>query len=99
MEVGLVEAIRSLRNELIDAMTEAKDEQIRFRVESVDLELNVAVEKKAEAGGGVKFWVASIGGKGSHSSTATHTLKLHLEARTSTGEEVFTRDTLDSIPE
>ncbi|CUW27869.1 trypco2 family protein [Streptomyces reticuli] len=60
-DIELADLFASLRSEIEAARAQAKDEDARFRIESVDLELHVAVEKTKQAEGGVKFWVLSGG--------------------------------------
>ncbi|MCE0447916.1 hypothetical protein LT493_40875 [Streptomyces tricolor] len=71
-DIELADLFASLRSEIEAARAQAKDEDARFRIESVDLELHVAVEKTKQAEGGVKFWVLS-GVSGGSKSTATPT--------------------------
>ncbi|MFD1934405.1 MULTISPECIES: trypco2 family protein [Nonomuraea] len=90
MEIGLADTIQALRQELITAMADGQDQPVRFHVESVDLELQVAVTASAEASAGIKFWVLSANGKASASTTSTHTVSLHLAAETEGGGRVLT---------
>ncbi|MGW7791150.1 trypco2 family protein [Streptomyces tricolor] len=60
-DIELADLFASLRSEIEAARAQAKDEDARFRIESVDLELHVAVEKTKQAEGGGKFWVLSGG--------------------------------------
>ncbi|GGX84439.1 trypco2 family protein [Streptomyces anandii] len=98
MEIGLVDAISALRNELLEAMTGSETSPIRFRLDSVDLEVQVVIGKSAEVGGKVRYWVVSAEGKGSLASTRTHTLRLHLQAATAANEPVYTSDQIETTP-
>jgi hypothetical protein len=73
--IGLTEAIGALRRELLAAMAEGQQASMRFRLEPVELSLQVAVTKAAE--GKVGWHVLGLGG--SYSSAVTQTLKLRLE--------------------
>ena len=77
--VGLADAIKALRGELSAAMVEGKQEELRFRLGPVEMEFTVEVAKEGGGEAGVKFWVVSLGGKGSVGSGATHRVKLELQ--------------------
>ncbi|MFD8207041.1 trypco2 family protein [Streptomyces sp. NPDC059695] len=90
MEIGLADTIKALRGELSRAMTEGEGHPVRLRVQSVKLDMQVAVTASAEAGGGVKFWVLSADGKASEATSTTHTVSLELTAETADGGSVLT---------
>lgn len=87
-EIGLARAIRGLRAELAEAMADGEDEAIKFRIESISLDLQVAVENVQEGHAGLKFWLVSADGGGSSATTTTHSLSLQLAAETATGDPV-----------
>lgn len=72
--IGLAEAIKRVRAELMDAREAGEDEELRFRLGEVTLEF--AVELSREIGGeaAVKVWVVNAGVKGTKTSTATNTV-------------------------
>ena len=74
----MASAIEALRGELVEAVRSGEDEEFRFELGAVELELQVAVEKKAEGQAGIKFWLVSLGGGGSRSVGDTHTVKVSL---------------------
>jgi len=76
--VGLADAIRSLRTELLAAVEEGEGQGLRFRVGPVELEFEVVVSKEQGGGGGVRFWVISAEGKLARSKATTHRIKLSL---------------------
>ena len=76
--VPLGEAIRSLRAELLQAMQDARDEELRFALGPVELEFQLTTTTEASAGGAVRFWVIDADAKGSRASGSTHTLRLTL---------------------
>lgn len=76
--IGLADAIKELRRELTEAVAEAQDKPIRFELGPVEMEFLLEVGRAAEADAGVRFWVVSLGGKGSVSSGSTHRVKLSL---------------------
>lgn len=71
---GLVEAINALRADLALAMTDAGNEDIKFKVEPVEITLQVAVTKGADAK--IGWRVLGVGAK--YDSTRTHTMKVKL---------------------
>ncbi|WP_369260426.1 trypco2 family protein [Streptomyces sp. R35] len=90
MEIRLADALKALRNELADASLQSAGQPVRLLVETVDLELQVAVTHAKEGGGGVKFWVLTADGKASASTAVTHTVSLQLKAETADGGRVLT---------
>jgi Trypsin-co-occurring domain 2 len=78
VDVPLASAIEALRRELVSALEKGKDQEVRFAVGPVELEFQVQIEREAEGEAGVKFWVVTLGGKGSQSSAATHTVRVNL---------------------
>ncbi|WP_329619392.1 hypothetical protein OG357_01800 [Streptomyces sp. NBC_01255] len=97
MDIELADLLKSLRSEISRARLDAAGQDVRFRIDSIDLELQVAVEKSAEATAGMKFWVVSLGAKGAAKSAHTHTVRLSLGAETSTGEPVLTGDDVSDL--
>ncbi|MCO5993911.1 trypco2 family protein [Actinoallomurus rhizosphaericola] len=97
MEIELAQLLTALRSEIDRARISALDQDVRFRINSIDLELQVAVEKSAEANAGVKFWVISIGGKAAAKSVGTHIVRLSLNAETASGEQVLTGDDISNL--
>jgi hypothetical protein len=97
MDIELADLLASLRSEIGRARLDADGQDVRFGIKSIDLELQVAVEKSAEAKAGVRFWVVSLGGGGSTTSARTHTIKLSLDARTSAGDPVLTGDDVSGL--
>ena len=76
--VPLGEAIRSLRAELLQAMQDARDEELRFALGPVELEFQLTATTEAGAGGAVRFWVIDASAKGSRANASTHTLRVTL---------------------
>lgn len=77
--IGLADLIQQVKKELLSTVPgESADTPIMF-VESVELELQVAVSR--EGGGGIKIDVLSFGGaeaKGATSQERSHTVKVKL---------------------
>lgn len=79
----LAEVIQELRQSLAVASDEGEGQDIRFDVNTVEVELQVLVEKSVGGKGGSKldFWV--LGGvdaelSGAYKKAATHKIKLNL---------------------
>jgi len=84
--IPLAGVIGALRAELLEAVRAGENEDIRFALGTVDLEFHVAVEKKHEGSGGIKFWIMSVGVGGSSSIAETQTVKLSLTPTRTTPE-------------
>ena len=59
-------------------MKEGKDQDVRFALGPIELELQVAVASTGGGEAGIKFWVLSLGGKGERTSGRTQTLRISL---------------------
>jgi hypothetical protein len=86
--VGLADAIAALREQLLAAVDEGKDAEMRFRLAPVELSLQVAVTKGAD--GRIGWKVLGLGG--SYASSVTQTLVLRLEPLWRQGDGSFTPD-------
>ena len=78
VDLPLASAIDALRRELVAALEQGKDAEVRFALGPVELEFQVEISYEAGGEAGVKFWVVTLGGKGSRSSATTHTVRLRL---------------------
>jgi hypothetical protein len=81
-DLELKDVIRKLRNDLVEAVREGKDENIKFKMEAIELELKVCVKKMGEGRADLKFSVfgigAEIGGGGKVENEHVQTIKLKL---------------------
>jgi hypothetical protein len=77
-QIPLSSAIRALRRELVDAVREGKDQEVKFALGAIELELQVQVESTGGGEAGIKFWVLSLGGKGERMSGRTQTVRISL---------------------
>jgi len=77
----LADMIKTLRAELARAQAEGVGEAIRFLVEDVELELEIAAETQAEGGIAAKFYVITSQIKGSKKDLVTQKMKLRLKAQ------------------
>jgi hypothetical protein len=81
MPLALTEVIAQLRAELAEAMSAGEDEQLRFELGPVELELTVGVDKEAKPGAKAKFWVLELGAETRFATTSTQRIKLTLDPR------------------
>jgi Trypsin-co-occurring domain 2 len=72
--VGLSAAIEALRAELTDALAQARDQGMRFRLDPIELTVQAVVTK--EANGKIGWSILGLGG--SYESAVTQSLKLRL---------------------
>jgi Trypsin-co-occurring domain 2 len=99
VSIPLSEAIRALRLELVDAMRQGADEDVRFALGPIQLELQVEVSNEAGGEAGIKFWLISVGGKASRTSATTHTVKLSLTPVSAAGEDLIVRSRVEGRPD
>ena len=99
LQIPLAEAIRALRRELVEAVREGEDEELRFALGDIDLELQVEVSKEAGGEAGIAFWLVTIGGKASRTSGTTHTIRLSLSPVSATGEDLIVRSQVKGRPD
>jgi len=97
VDIRLADVITSLRSELDRARAASEGHETRFVVESVDIQVEVALEKSGQANGGVEFWVVSLGAEGSRTTRQTTTLNLHLTVESATGERIRTADDITTL--
>jgi hypothetical protein len=77
--IGLAKFVQHLREEVRSAITEGREDTLRFLVKSIEVELEVAVEEETSGGGGLKFWVVSAEGKAADKHAVRQKIKLQLE--------------------
>jgi hypothetical protein len=76
--VELSEAIEALRQALVRAWWDGQNSRVRFKVEPVELTVQVGVKRTGKGVGGVSWHVLTLGGERSRESASTQTLKLRL---------------------
>jgi hypothetical protein len=84
--IELAEFIGELRRELQQAMDAGEGQELRFELGPVELEATVAVEKGADLGAKVRFWVLELGGDVKATQASTQRIKLALQPRLASGE-------------
>ena len=76
--VGLTEAIEALRAALVAAWWDGRQRRVRFKVEPVELTLQVGVTRAGKGSAGVRWHVLALGGERSRESASTQTIRLRL---------------------
>jgi hypothetical protein len=101
-KVSIAGAIENLREELTAAREQGKKANLRFKVESAEIELQIVAVQDTKASGGVSWWVLTGSVEAGHSNTVTQTLKLTLSvAPDASGKDelISRRDGLPKVPE
>ncbi len=89
-EMGLAQAIQSLRKEITDAVEQAEGESTRFEIKDIELELSVVASSSVTGAGGAEAEVSAwkiftgklnTGIEVSGSDQAVHKVKLSLGAK------------------
>jgi len=99
VQIPLADAIRALRRELEQAVHEGTDEDLRFTLGPVELELQVAASTEVGGKAGISFWLVTVGGGGRRTSAATHTVKLSLKPIGPEGGDVIVHSEVEGQPE
>lgn len=99
VNIPLAEAIRALRSELVEAARQGVNEEVRFALGPIDLELQIEASTEVGAGGGIKFWLVSLEGSGSRTSAARHTVKLSLTPISAKGEDFIIGSRVEGRPD
>lgn len=76
--VELADMIWQLRSELSRAMWGGEGKDLRFKAESVELELTIGVEKASEPGARLKFWIFDAGTSRRNTTMNTQLVRLRL---------------------
>ncbi len=92
-KIGLSEMVVALRKELLEAQQLGEEQDLRFRVDGIEVELDVATTKKAGAQGGVKFWVYNASAKAELGEVSTQKLRLKLTPSTPEGDLKISQET------
>ena len=94
--VDLAEAIEALRGALVQAMWDGQKSRVRFRVEPVELTVQVGVTRTGKGAAGVRWHILTMGGERSRQLESTQTLKIRLAPFLfdDTGRELTTAEQL-----
>ncbi|MEV7969281.1 trypco2 family protein [Sphaerisporangium sp. NPDC088356] len=79
--IGLAEFIQQLRQELNKAILASSNEDLKFDLGPVGLELSITAERSVDASGKVSFMVIDAGMEGKRSAATTQLIKLVLDPR------------------
>ena len=79
--IELRTVVDQLREELFTLTQTVEGEDLRFAVESVEVELHVGVKKEGKGGVKAKFWVLEVDAEGKYGTERTQTIKLKLKPR------------------
>ncbi|WP_385633412.1 trypco2 family protein [Streptomyces sp. SudanB5_2050] len=93
------EVVSTVRAELQQAMADGHDEQIRFRLGSVEMEFAVEIRKDAEARTKVMVLPWSAEAKGGYSNGTTHRVKITLDPEDSSGARPLITDRSPERPQ
>src|SRR5579871_5993954 len=94
-EIGLVEAIASLREELAEAVEKGKNQDIQFPVGNIDLEFQVGVTRDVKGGGKLRFWVLELGADTGYAAETVQKVKISLGAVNAENETLRIRRRVD----
>lgn len=94
-EIGLVEAIATLREELAEAVEEGTNQDIQFPVGQIDLEFQVGVTRDVHGGGKLRFWVLELGADAGYAAQTVQKVTISLGAVTADNETVKIKRRLD----
>lgn len=98
--VGIGDAIRALRAELVDAQKVAPGETVRFELGPIEMEFALTLTRGVDGKAGVQIGVVTIGAGGSLSSESVHRVKFVLTPKDAqTGDPLEIASQLDAIPE
>ena len=77
--LGLADVLAQLRANLAQALQEGAEQDLRFALDDVEVELQVAVTKEGIGKAGVKFWVINAEAGGKISVVTTQKIKLKMK--------------------
>ena len=77
--IELSEMLGQLREELLKARGQSEGSNLKFQIEDIEIELQIATTKGGKGGGGVKFWVYNAEAEVNASQAKTQKLKLKLK--------------------
>jgi Trypsin-co-occurring domain 2 len=75
----LSDVIAALRANLATAQNEGASQNLRFNIDDVEIELQVAVTKERSGSGGIKFWVVDAKAEGKFTDAITQKIKLRMK--------------------
>jgi hypothetical protein len=91
-DIALSDVIVDLRRELLKAQEKGRDQDLKFRVEDIEVELQVTATKEAGAEGGGKFWVYNAKAQGKLGKQSVQKLKFKLKPETADDKPLKVKD-------
>ena len=82
--------MRLFRKDVTRFCSEGSD--LKFRIEDIEIELQIATTKGGKAGAGIKFWVYNAEAEVDASQVKTQKLKLKLKPKKPTGGDFDVND-------
>ena len=76
---SLSDAIEALRDDLAKAWWDGQNRRVRFKVEPVELTVQVGVTKTGEGSAGIKWHILTLGGQRKHETATTQVLRMRLQ--------------------
>ncbi|MFI9206147.1 trypco2 family protein [Streptomyces sp. NPDC053048] len=80
-DIELADAVRAIREGLVEAAEAGAGERLAFDVGEIALEFTVELRRDTTGKGGVKAWVVDAGAETSRGSTRTHRVAFTLTPR------------------
>jgi len=97
--IPLSQALSTLRSELRQAIDSASGEGLRFKIEDIEVELQVVATASGGASAGLNVWqVIQVGGHVDTAHTATHRIKLSLSPVLASGEDAHVAGPVSQRP-
>lgn len=87
LELELADAVASLRDELVQAVTRGAGQDLAFQVGPVELEFSVELRQDARAKAGFKAWVVSGDAEAGAARGRTHRVMVTLTPKSREGQE------------
>ena len=75
-KLELATMISALRGELEAAQSDGRGHALQFKIDGIEIEAAVQVQRAREGHGGVKFWVVEAGAGLSQTDSSTQRIKL-----------------------
>lgn len=79
--IELTTVVKELRSQLTKAVDEALDEEIRFELGPIELELSVVVTQEDNVSGKIHFWIIGVDGNSKDTASSTQRIKLTLQPK------------------